>query len=80
MNRFDRERIALMCDQLIKRGVPRVAVQPVVDWLDGWGATTGHALDGAMVCMKCGWRYQLYIKAPRCDKNVTGQWRSNLKR
>jgi hypothetical protein len=28
------DRVALLCDQLLRLGVPRDAVQPVADWLN----------------------------------------------
>ena len=28
------DRVAMLCDELLRRGVPRDAVQPVVDWLN----------------------------------------------
>lgn len=31
---MDQDRIAALCDELLRRGVPREVVQPVVDWFD----------------------------------------------
>lgn len=28
------DRVAKLCDELLRRGVPAEAVQPVVDWMD----------------------------------------------
>lgn len=77
MNRMARERIAVLCDQLLRRGAPRAAVQPVVDWLEGQSYTAGHAYEAvgaSLVCRKCGYPYTLGAEPPRCDKTVTGSW------
>lgn len=34
MDRVTRERILMICDELLRRGVPLAAVQPILDWLD----------------------------------------------
>lgn len=28
------DRVAMLCDELLRRGVPAEAVQPIVDWID----------------------------------------------
>ena len=33
--RMTLDRIAMLCDELLRRGVPREVLKPVLDWLDG---------------------------------------------
>jgi hypothetical protein len=34
MDRMTLDRIAMLCDEMLRRGVPLAVVQPVIDWLD----------------------------------------------
>jgi hypothetical protein len=49
------ERIAMLCDELLRHGVPREVVQGVVDWMDAqsppWSPRHRHVWhEGRCVC------------------------------
>lgn len=65
MDQVTRERIAMLCDELLRRRVPRSVVQHVIDWLDAQQRTAPAIADynghqwfgvpsGRAVCRNCG--------------------------
>jgi hypothetical protein len=72
-----RERIALLCDEMLRRGVPRPVVQHVVDWLDtqrpgvvvALPDDAGHAWTPDMVCALCGFRAVSTLLGGLCAGN-----------
>lgn len=66
-NHTRNERVAMLCDELLRRGVPQPAVQPVIDWLDAQrvsmtetpqlghdGHLWANLTDGRQACVRCG--------------------------